>query len=196
MNFFSSERYPKILLVLSLAAWLFFAISPFSRFDWFLDNLPVFVFVPLLVFTYNRFRFSNFSYTLFFLFFILHLIGAHYTYGQVPIDWSVFGFERNHYDRLVHFLNGLLLFYPVREFISRKTKISGAWSYFFPFATIMAASALYEILEWTMAVIFSPDAVELYLGAQGDQFDEIKDMLMAWGGAMIAVFVVKLQAIK
>ena len=60
------------------------AIEPFDRRDWLLENLLVFIAVPLLVANYRRLRFSNFAYTCLFVFFVLHEIGAHYTYSEVP----------------------------------------------------------------------------------------------------------------
>lgn len=183
------SSYPKILFILFVVTWLLLAIDPISRFDWFLDNLPVFIFVPLLVLTYRKFMFSNISYTLIYCFAILHLVGAHYTYAYVPIDWSYFGFERNQYDRIVHFFNGLLLFYPLQELglkIFRKNATDKKFSYLFPAIAIIAISILYEFVEFGMAMIFSPEAVGSYLGTQGDKYDSAKDVLMSVFGAAIA----------
>jgi len=116
----ASARYPLLLLALFLAWWLILAIAPVYRHDWLLENLLVFIAIPLLVLTYGRLRLSNTAYTLLFVFFVLHELGAHYTYSEVPYDsWvralsghtlsEVLGLERNHYDRLVHFLYGLLI---------------------------------------------------------------------------------------
>ncbi len=109
------------LIVLAAAAtliWIVAAIHPVSRSTWALENILLFVGVGWLVSTYRRWPLSNFSYTFVFIFLVLHVIGSHYTYSQVPMgDWlrSVFGGERNAYDRLLHFLFGFLLFQPWRE---------------------------------------------------------------------------------
>lgn len=83
--------------------------------------------------SYKRLVLSRISYTLIFLFLCLHAVGAHYTYTEVPYDaWfgtvagkmlnEVMGWERNHFDRLVHFSYGLLLAYPVREMFLHRTR--------------------------------------------------------------------------
>ena len=43
----------KTLGGLYLAVWLYLAIDPIDRSDWFLDNLLVFLFVPLFVYSYR-----------------------------------------------------------------------------------------------------------------------------------------------
>ena len=107
----------------------------------------------------------KYSYTLIFLFLCLHEVGAHYTYAKVPYDdfllsWFGFslneamGWERNHFDRLVHFLYGLLLAYPIREFYYRVADTSGFWGYFFPLELTMASSMMFELFEWGAAELF------------------------------------------
>ncbi|MCA1818439.1 MAG: DUF2238 domain-containing protein, partial [Halobacteriales archaeon] len=44
--------------------WLWAAWAPVDRFDWFLENILVFLCVPAVVLTYRRFRFSDLSYVL------------------------------------------------------------------------------------------------------------------------------------
>src|SRR6266481_1621475 len=86
---------------------------------------------------------------LIFVFLSLHLIGAHYTYSLVPYDdWfravtgsspnQLLGWERNNYDRVVHFSYGLLLAYPVREVFLRVARLRGFWGYFFPLDITMS----------------------------------------------------------
>jgi putative membrane protein len=86
------------------------AIGPSDRADWFLENMLSFVAVPVALVTYRWFRFSDRSYVLMTIFMILHTIGAHYTYAEVPVGFWVkdaLGLARNHYDRVVHFSFGL-----------------------------------------------------------------------------------------
>ena len=114
---------PATLLAVFVAIWLALAVSPISREDWLLENLLVLISIPALVATRQRMTFSNASYLCLFVFFLLHSVGAHYTYSLVPYDrwWELlsgnslnelFGWQRNHYDRLVHFLYGVLVLPP------------------------------------------------------------------------------------
>ncbi len=173
-----------------LALWIITAINPLYPNDWLLENILVFVYAILLVFTYRRFKFSNFSYALFALFLSLHLIGAHYTYSETPLGFwlqPLFDFERNHYDRIVHFCFGLLIVYPFRELLLRKAKVKPAWSYFLAVMIIMAFSGVYEILEGIAAMLVSPELGTAYLGAQGDEWDAQKDSFLAISGAIVAM---------
>lgn len=128
----------------------------------------------------------------------LHEIGAHYTYAEVPYDQffitnlgfslnDFMGWERNHFDRLVHFLFGLLLAYPIREFYCRIADSKGFWSYFFPLELTMAASMMFELFEWGAAEIFGGELGVAYLGTQGDVWDAHKDMALASLGALLAM---------
>ena len=127
---------------------------------------------------------------------ILHAIGAHYTYSEVPFIKSAFKvlhFQRDNYDRLVHFTFGFFIVYPVMEFVKRVAEIKGFLSYSIPINIIMSASAAYEIIEWAVAVIVHPNNAIAWLGVQGDVFDAQKDMLMAATGAIITMIVTYLK---
>jgi putative membrane protein len=195
VNLFRHKHYPTFLLGVYVILWIFLAIAPVYRMDWFLENLLVFIFIPFLIYTYKRFRLSNLSYTLIFLFMTLHTIGSHYTYAEVPFGFWMqewFGFERNHYDRIVHFSFGFLLAYPVREVFLRIASTRGVWGYWLPFELTLAFSAIFEILEWVITLFASPEAGSAYLGSQGDEFDAIKDMALAGTGAFIAMTIIAL----
>ncbi len=174
------------------------AISPVSRSTWLLENALTVLGVAVLAFTYRAFRFSRVSYTLIFLFLTLHVVGSHYTYSLVPYDagsqrWLGFspdaalGFERNMYDRLVHFAYGLLLAYPIREVFLRIVDVRGFWGYFLPLDLTMSSSMIYELIEWGAAVAFGGDLGQSYLGTQGDVWDAHKDMALASLGAIGAM---------
>ncbi len=158
--------------------------------DWLLENLLTFACVPAAVLTYRRFRFTDQAYVQALLFLILHTVGSHYTYSHVPLgDWAqeVFGFSRNHYDRLVHFSFGLLMLRPMRELVIRRPKVLGhAAVFFLSFAAIACLSLGYEMLEWTVAAVVDPSAGTAYLGTQGDVWDAQKDSAFACAGALIA----------
>jgi putative membrane protein len=187
-----SDRYPLALLVGFLAIFVALAIAPWYRQDWLLENLLVFIAVPLLVLTHRRLRFSNFAYTCLFVFFVLHEIGAHYTYSEVPWrEWlaAITGTEvatagRNHYDRFVHFSYGLLLMPAVREFMEARMSPQGLWRWLMPLLFVMSHSVIYEMIEWIAAVLFGGDLGAAYLGTQGDEWDAQKDMALATAGAV------------
>jgi putative membrane protein len=191
-------RYPLILLVLGMALAVALAFGPNDRADWALENAIAAVTVATLVATYRKFPLSRVSYTTIFVMFVLHEIGAHYTYSLVPYDaWfesltgrtlnGILGFERNHYDRLVHFAYGLLIAYPIRELVVRVANVRGFWGYFFPLDVILSTSLLYELIEYAAALVFGGDLGIAYLGTQGDVWDAQKDMALAALGALVAL---------
>jgi putative membrane protein len=175
-----------------LLLWIVTAIAPFNRRDWFLENLLVFIYSGLLLLTYRRFRFSNLSYFLFTIFMSFHLVGAHYTYAEVPFGFwlqQVFDLPRNHYDRIVHFLFGLLIAYPFREILLRAAMVKPSWSWFLAVVVVLAFSGFYEVLEGVVAMIVSPELGAAYLGTQGDEWDAQKDSFLAFSGAIIAMLI-------
>ena len=187
-----------MLGVLFGLAWVALAINPRYRQDWALENALSVAFVAALVFFRGRLPLSRISYTAIFLFLTLHTIGAHYTYSEVPYDeWSraltgqslsgLFGWERNHFDRLVHFSYGFLLAYPIRQILIEVAGVRGAWCYYLPFAVTSSSSADYELLEWGAAMVFGGDLGMAYLGTQGDVWDAQKDMALAALGALLSM---------
>jgi len=189
---FRKNRFLQLLLVWLLALWVVTAIEPFNRRDWLLENLLVFIYGGLLVATYRRFAFSNLSYGLFAVFMTLHLVGAHYTYSEVPFGFwlqDALGLSRNHYDRIVHFSFGLLIGYPFRELLLRAAGIRPAWSYLMALVTVLGFSGFYEALEGIVAVIVSPELGAAYLGTQGDEWDAQKDTALAFTGAVLAMVI-------
>ena len=174
------------------------AIDPFDRKDWILENVLVVLFFVFLFWSAKRFPFSRISYTLIFVFLAIHEIGSHYTYAEVPYDaWfqaafgttfnSLVGWERNNFDRIVHFSYGLLLAYPIREIYFRVANAEGFWGYFLPLDFTMSTSMLYELVEWAAAEVFGGELGVAYLGTQGDIWDAHKDMLLASLGAVVAM---------
>jgi putative membrane protein len=188
-----SRNYKIFLLVAFVIVWIWAAWNPTYRHDWLLENYLVFIFVPILLITARWFRLSNVSYTLITIYMILHVIGSHYTYAEVPFGYTLqhwFDESRNMYDRLVHFSFGFLLAYPVREVFMRLAHAKGVWGYFFPIDITFALSAIYEIIEWRTAANVDLSAGLAFLGAQGDVWDAQKDMLMAGIGAIITMLIV------
>ena len=188
-------RYHALLLSIFAAVWIWAAIEPNYPDDWLLENYLVFVFVPIFLLTARYFMLSNLSCTLITVFMLMHVVGSHYTYAEVPFGFTLqdwFGSERNMYDRLVHFSYGLLMAYPLRELFVRVTKVRGLWSYAFPLVMVLAFSATYEIIEWVVAAWVDPEAGLAFLGAQGDVWDAQKDMVLAVIGAAATLLMVAL----
>jgi len=182
-----ADRYPLALLGAFAAIWTALAIAPWYRQDWLLENVVVFVAVGVFVKTYRSLRFSNFAYTCLFVFLVLHEIGAHYTYSEVPWrEWLPDGGPagRNHYDRFVHFCYGLLIFPAVWELFEARTSPRGLWRYLMPVLFVMSHSVIYEMIEWLAAELFGGELGVAYLGTQGDVWDAQKDMALAAAGAL------------
>jgi putative membrane protein len=145
--------------------------------------------VPLLIILGFYFRLSKLSYALITVFMILHVVGSHYTYSEVPFGYVLqawFHTNRNMYDRLVHLCFGLLLAYPIREVFVRITHAKGFWGYYLPLDVTLAMSAVYELIEFG-SVFVAPQTSESFLGMQGDVWDAQKDMLMAGIGAVVSM---------
>ena len=196
----TEDRYPLVLLVLFCLIFAALGIAPAYRQDWLLENMLVLVAVPSLVLTHRRLRFSNFAYTCLFIFFVLHEIGAHYTYSEVPWqEWLATmtgGYSgsgaiavRNHFDRLVHFSYGLLVMPAAWELLQARAAPRGIWRYLLPVLFLISHSVIYELIEWGAAIVFGGDLGAAYLGTQGDEWDAQKDMALAGVGALIAMAV-------
>lgn len=190
-----------VLAVLFATIWTALAIAPHFREDWLLENLLVVVFAAVLALSWKWFPLSRVSYTLIFLYLCLHEVGSHYTYSRVPYEewtqalfgWSIgetMGWERNHFDRLVHFSYGLLLAYPIRELFLRVANVRGFWGYFLPLDLTMSTSMIYELIEWGAVALFGGDLGSAYLGMQGDVWDAQRDMALASLGALVAMGIV------
>lgn len=177
-------------LVVFTVIWTALAIAPRFRADWLLENVPTLIAVPVLVLTHRRFTFSDRAYVQLTLFLVLHTIGSHYTYSEVPVGfWArdALGLARNHYDRVVHFLFGVLLLRPIRELaFGRGAVVDLPTQLVLAVCAIGFASVVYEAVEWAVASIADPAAGTAYLGTQGDEWDAQKDMTLACAGAMLA----------
>ena len=167
----SHHRYLLVLGVLFALVFAALAIAPWHRADWALENALVVAFVVAVAFSYKRLTLSRVSYTLIFIFLCLHEIGAHYTYAEVPYnEWfkslsgttldNLVGWERNNFDRVIHFAYGLLLAYPVREVFWRVASARGFWSYFLPLDLTMSTSMMFELFEWAAAEAFGGELGE------------------------------------
>ena len=191
------RRFATGVLAIFLVVFFALAWAPIYREDWLLENVLVFVLVPFFIVTFRRLPLSRISYVSLLLFLVLHEIGSHYTYAEVPYDAAfeaafgrglndLVGWERNHYDRLVHFLYGVLITYPTREIFLRVANARGFWAYLFPLLVVMSSSLLFELIEWAAALVFGGELGMAYLGTQGDIWDSHKDSALATLGSLIA----------
>jgi len=182
--------FPGFLLLIYFLVFIWSAIKPVAMDVWIVEALTSLVPVILLWILYvKNIRFSNLAYFMMLFFPVMHIVGAHYTFSEVPFDWfnNLFGFERNMYDRVAHFSVG---FYSlgVAEVLYAKNLVKNkfvAWSY--ALFLIMAVAAGYELFEWQYAVMSDPEAGIAVLGSQGDIWDAQKDMLMDTLGGVLGV---------
>ena len=189
-----SARYPLILLGAISVWWLMMAVNPAFPKDWLLENVLVFVVLGLLVRYYGKLRFSDFSYTMVFMFLSIHAVGAHFTNAEVPNrEWLGLPMDgRNHFDRIVHFLYGFLLMPAFIELLHARTEIQGIWRNLLPVALVMAQSNLYELIEWLAVVVFGGPLGQAYLGTQGDVWDAQRDSALAALGAVCGLTVYRI----
>ncbi len=183
------DHLPFFLLCLFIVIWLLLAINPHFRGVWIAENILTVSFLIFLIITYNYFRLSNKSYLLLFGFMLLHVIGSYYAYSEVPLFTvfkETFDLARNHYDRVVHLLFGIIFFIPLREFSSQKLRLSSQWSNFFAFVAIVALKGMFEVIEYGWLLVTRDELIGImYLGMQGDAWDAQKDIFWGMVGAAI-----------
>lgn len=188
----TDRRYYAVLLTMLGAVSVWSAIQPHDRFTWYLEVFPVMLALPLLLLTYKRFPFSRLAYGLMLVHAVILLIGGHYTYAEMPLfSWlrDVNGWDRNYYDRLGHVAQGFIPAIVAREILLRTSPLRpGKWLFFLVLCVALAISALYEMLEWWVAVASGSDAVA-FLATQGDIWDTQWDMFLALLGALAALLI-------
>ena len=177
------------LVLLGAVALIISGINPADRTTWWLEVFPIFIAVPVLLATARRFPLTPLAYRLIFLHALILMVGGHYTYAKVPLGFwmeQLFGFTRNHYDRIGHFAQGFVPAIIAREILLRRSPLTpGKWLFTIVTALCLAISACYEFVEWFAAVLGGSSA-DAFLGTQGDVWDTQWDMLMAFIGAMTA----------
>jgi len=161
-------------------------IDPKDQLTWFLEVSPGIVGGLVLLATYRRFPLTPLLYTLILAHCVVLFVGGHYTYAEVPLFDGLFGSERNNYDKLGHFFQGLVPALIAREILVRRNVVRGGWLVLFVVSIALAFSAFYELIEWWVALL-SDEAADAFLGTQGYVWDTQSDMLMALIGAVCAV---------
>lgn len=181
------------LVVTALAVPGSFVAAPYPE-ELLLQHIPTLVGLGMLAVAIGKFRPSRLSFVCCVAFLWLHVIGARWIYSFVPYDElafaitgrslsDAFGWQRNHYDRLVHLASGVLGVPPIAEFLRTRCQVLPVASAALAIACVLAIGAMYEVLEWQIAVTLSPEMAESYNGQQGDVWDPQKDLALAWLGA-------------
>ena len=181
-------------LLAPVLAWS--AVEPHDRFTWFLEVAPIFVGVPLALAVQRRFPLSNLLLVLLWWHSVILIVGGHYTYARVPLgDWAMhwFGWTRNNYDKIGHFAQGFVPAILAREILLRTSPLRdrgdgrpSRWTAVLCGSVCLAFSALYELIEWWVAVA-SGSAADDFLGTQGYAWDTQSDMAWALCGAIAAL---------
>jgi putative membrane protein len=195
----SSLRTGRLLLAAWVAIVLISAVDSRNGVVWAAETaLPLFL-VSWLAATARSFPLSSLSYAAIFVFLVLHQIGAHFTYPEVPLpDWITGAGTlepqavRNPYDRIAHFFYGLLFTYPLLEVAVRMVGARGFWRGAVPVCLVVTTSVLYEFIEWFFALTIGGEAGTLVLGAQGSLWDTHWDLLLASAGSLLAAVVIAL----
>ena len=166
------------------------AIMPKDYYIWVLEVAPAIIGFIILAATYKSFRLTGLLYLLILMHCIVLMVGGHYTYAEVPLFEHlkpVFGFERNNYDKLGHFMQGFVPAIIAREILIRKEVVNSAkWRNFFIICFCLAFSAFYELVEWFVAIA-TGEAADAFLGTQGYVWDTQTDMAFALLGAVLSL---------
>lgn len=182
-----------MLVVLAVVAVITY-INPVFPQEQFLQQAGTILLVALMLTDLRKRWLSNLAFLGIALFTVLHLIGARYIYSYVPYqewlhclgDWEWLHSARNHYDRLVHLLFGMFLFPALVEVSRNRVTSRQVMAVLVAWLMVQAGSLIYELFEWALTLVLSPEAAEGYNGQQGDMFDAQKDMALATLGSTIA----------
>lgn len=190
---FSKNRLLQFFIAAFLICWAITFINTPNRTNWFTENTLTFIFILTLCLTHKKFKFSDASYAMMFVYILLHIYGAEYTYAENPFGYwlkDVLHLHRNHYDRIVHCSFGLLLAYPMRDYFKNHFEWPNWVCWTLPCEITLSFSGMYELIEWLVADIFFPAEGDAYLGTQGDIWDAQKDMGIAFTGAVTAMVLI------
>jgi putative membrane protein len=189
INQLTGRTEPRYILLATIACLGISAFRPHDYPTWLMEVAPIMIIAPILVASYRSFPLTPLLYRLLFLHALILMVGGHYTYAEVPLgNWmkDVFGFTRNHYDRIGHFAQGFVPAILTREILLRRSPLMpGKWLFFLTASVCLAFSACYELIEWWSAVI-GGEAADAFLGTQGDVWDTQWDMFFCLIGALAA----------
>lgn len=185
----TNRRFFSFLLLVFTLVFIWSAIQPRDSFTWFLEVLPALIGLGILLVTYSKFGFTRIAYFLMLIHAVILMVGGHYTYALVPsFEWvkEVLDLDRNPYDRVGHLAQGFIPAIIAREILLRSSPLQpGKWLFFIVVCVCLALSAVYELIEWRVALATGEDA-EAFLGTQGDVWDTQWDMFLAMIGALVS----------
>ena len=177
-------------LAIYFGTLLWSGIAPKDYFTWILEVLPALLGLAALALTYRRFPLTPLASWLVLVHCVILMVGGHYTYAEVPLfdtlrDW--FGWQRNNYDKVGHFVQGFIPVMLAREVLLRLRVVNGnIWLNFLSLCFVLAVSASYELVEWGVALTSGDDAVA-FLATQGDPWDTQSDMGFALLGGVVGL---------
>jgi putative membrane protein len=181
-----SRRLAAALLALVAGALLVSAIAPRDRLTWLLEVVWVLIALPLVVRTWSRFPLTTLLSVLLAVHALVLIHGGAYTYAETPLGFwlrDTFGLVRNPWDRVGHFMQGLVPAILARELLLRLTPLrTGGWLVYLALACALSFSAFFELIEWWAALAFGADA-DAFLATQGDVWDTQWDMFLCLVGA-------------
>lgn len=204
MRIVSFKAWIIAFLILLIIVTCFHPIYPREQF---LQHLGTALMLIIPFSDLKRNRLSKSAFICVSLFIMIHIIGARYIYSNVPYnDWFKAAFNmdlngflhtsRNHYDRFVHLMFGVLAFPYVFEVLDRGTAMKKMLRILMAFAVIQSVSMFYEIFEWLLTIVVSSEAADSYNGQQGDLWDAQKDMALAMAGSLLMVIIYSFRKIK
>ncbi len=165
-------------------------IAPHDRGTWVLEVAPAVMAAPVLWMTGKRYPLTTLLYVLIALHMLVLILGGAYTYARVPLGFwlqDLFHLGRNPYDKIGHFMQGLVPAMVAREVLLQRAYLSHrGMAAFLSVCVAMAISAVYELLEWWTALAIGQGA-DAFLGTQGDPWDTQSDMFFALIGAVVGM---------
>jgi putative membrane protein len=179
-----------VWILIYMIVFIWSAVEPKDFFTWVLEVLPAMIGAVLMALTYKSFRLTPMLYILILVHMIILMVGGHYTYAEVPLFdrlSEIMGWSRNNFDKLGHFMQGFEPAILAREILIRNHAVNGkGWLNLFILSICLGFSALYELIEWQVA-LWSKEAADSFLGTQGYVWDTQSDMGYALVGAITAL---------
>ncbi len=182
-------------------------ISTYENKEVYLNNVGSLIIILIFIWDIFKNKLSISGFYGLLIFGVLHSIGSCWLYSNVPYnEWCIdyfswdmnayFGWERNHYDRMVHFSFGLLLFPAIVDYFKHKALINYKHLLLLSFLGLQTFSMIYELFEWNLSVFLSEGLADSYNGQQGDMWDAQKDMCLAMFGSLISYGLLLLNMLR
>ena len=174
-----------------VTACLYLSIKPYFFSIWLVENITVWLFLILILYIRVRHcQFSKISLFLITVASILHTIGGHYGFSNVPLGKSLvfFGEQgRNNFDRMGHFFCGTLTYVILDVTIKKQIFTNNILMYCFAFLAMTGIAGIYELLEWLDFIIAEKEHAELFLGDTINPWDPHADVLNCVIGSICAM---------